>query len=562
VIIVLRRLIALLFVTLLLVPPIAAQENPTTWNETNSLSWEYDFEAGYISTSPLFDGERILVRTSGQSEPAVTAFDVSGNKIWQHTNNASTNNDMSPLLYVQAGQGQCGSWPEMVLVGWTSGLVEALNSSNGDVLWSTQSEVLGWGVTGQFALDGEFVLVPTRQGIGQYCLADGQQQWWTQTGLGWRNGVTVGETGYFLGDESGQLWHVDRTGIATPHALELGKIRHAPLLTDAGILIHGQADSGSTLAIFNPVNATLLQQIPAGHSPAIPLLRGDYVVTGDSSAIRILQCSSLCVVVDEIPFHTNGEIGWFDDGQILAPSNTLESNWGLFTFDGQENLTYSPIDVGLHGYGTAAPLQFSVGTTTFTVFGNDQGVVRAYSNLGEEQTVPADDFDWGVQGLIFVMFVLLGSSSAFLLSGKREWFLRTSSMLLLILMLLIIPDLSSQWSKAFDEKFPETSSSEEWNEQWPDAWLGTQIVIFELNGEEHSIGGLVGHDDVLSLTQSACEKLDFDLTGESTEFGWYVDSIDGIGGEGWEFSIDGSKGIISADHSDVTTTSIVRWTPV
>ena len=553
---------ALLFVSLLLVPTIVAQENSTAWDETHSLSWEYDFETGYISTAPLFDGEHILVRVSGQSEPAVTAFDISGNKIWQHTNAASTNNDMSPLLHVQAGQGQCGSWPEMVLVGWTSGLVEALNSSDGDVLWSTQSEVLGWGVTGQLALDGEFVLVPTRQGIGQYCLADGQQQWWTQTGLGWRNGVTVGETGYFLGDESGQLWHVGRTGIATPHALHLGKIRHAPLLTDAGILIHAQADSGSTLAIFNPESGTLTQQISAGASPSIPSQRGAYIMTGDSSAVRILQCSSVCVVVDEIQFHTNGEIGWFDDGQIIAPSNTPESNWGLFTFDGQENLTYSPIDVGLYGYGTAAPLQFSVAATTFTVFGNDQGIIRVYSTLEGEETLSSEDFDWGVQGLIFVMFVLLGSSSAFLLNGRREWFLRTSSMLLLILVVLIIPDLSSQWSKAFDEHFPEKSSSEEWNEQWPDAWLGTQIVIFELNGEEHSIGGLIGYDDALSLTQAACGELEIELTGESTELGWYVNSIDGIDGEGWEFSIDGSKGIISADHSDVTTTSIVRWTPV
>ena len=553
---------ALLFVSLVLVPTIAAQENPTTWNETHSLSWEYNFGTGYISTSPLFDGEHILVRTSGHDEPAVTAFDVSGQKVWQHTNAESTNNDMSPLLHVQAGQGLCGSWPEMILVGWTSGLVEALNSSDGEVLWSTQSEVLGWGVTGQLALDGEFVIVPTRQGIGQYCLADGQQQWWTQTGLGWRNGVTVSETGYFLGDESGQLWHVDRTGIAISHDLELGKIRHAPLLTDAGILIHAQAGSGSTLALFNLESGTLLQQISAGQSPAIPIQQGAYVVTGDSSAVRVLQCSKICVVVDEFPFHTNGEIGWFDDGQILAPSNTPESNWGHFFFDGKENLTYSPIDVGLYGYGTAAPLQFSVGTTTFTVFGNDQGIVRVYSNLGEELTLPSNDFDWGVQGLIFVMFVLLGSSSAFLLNGKREWFLRTSSMLVLIMMVLILPDLSSQWSKVFDEQFPAKPSSEEWNEQWPDTWLGTQIVIFELNGEEHSVGGLLGHEDVLSLTQAACDELDLELSTESTELGWYVNSIDGIEGEGWEFSIDGSKGIISADHSNVNATSIVRWTPV
>ena len=553
---------ALLFVSLLLVPAIIAQESATPWDDTHSFSWEYDFQTGYISTSPLFTGEQLLVRTSGNDEPAVTAFDLTGNKIWHHSNAASTNNDMSPLLSIQAGQGQCGSWPDMVLVGWTSGLIEALAPSNGTVLWSTQSEVIGWGVTGQLALDGEFVVIPTRQGVGQYCLADGQQQWWTETGLGWRNGVTVDELGYFVGDESGHLWHLNRTGNATSHALQLGKIRHAPLVTQAGILIHAQAAAGSTIAVFNPSNATLLQQIPAGPSPAIPSVRGEYVVTGDSSNLRRLHCTNVCKVIDVIPFHTNGEIGWFDDGQILAPSNLPESNWGIFFIHDQENLTYSPIDVGLYGYGTAAPIQFSVGLTSFTVFGNDQSILRVFSNIEEVETSSLEEFDWGVQGLIFVIFLLLGTSCAFLLSAKREWFWRTSSLLALILVLLIFPDLSNQWSKSFDEQFPEKSSSEEWNEQWPDAWLGTQIVIFEINGVEHSIGGFVGHDDVFSLTQAACKELEIELTSDLTGIGWYVESIDGIEGEGWEFSVDGPKGIISADNSIVNTNSIVRWTPV
>ena len=529
---------ALLFVTLLLVPAITAQEPATAWDDEHSFSWEYDFQTGYISTSPLFTGEQLLVRTSGNDEPAVTAFDLAGDTIWHHSNIASTNNDMSPLLSVQAGQGQCGSWPDMVLVGWTSGLVEALAPSNGTVLWSTQSEVIGWGVTGQLALDGEFVVIPTRQGVGQYCLADGQQQWGTETGLGWRNGVTVDELGYFVGDELGHLWHVDRTGNATSHALQLGKIRHAPLVTQAGILIHAQAVAGSTIAVFDPLNATFSQQIPAGSSPAIPSVRGEYVVTGDSSNLRMLHCTSLCNVIDIIPFHTNGEIAWFDDGQILAPSNLPESTWGIFSIHDQENLTYSSIDVGLYGYGTAAPIQFSVGLTTFTVFGNDQSIIRVFSNIEEVETSSLEEFDWGTQGLIFMIFILLGSSCAFLLSGKREWFLRTSSLLALILVLLIFPDLSSQWSKSFDEQFPEKSSLEEWNEQWPDEWLGTQIVIFEINGVE------------------------IELTSDLTGIGWYVESIDGIEGKGWEFSVDGSKGIISADNSIVGATSIVRWTPV
>lgn len=557
-----RRLMALLFVSLFLVPAILAQDPSTPWDETHSLSWEYDFESGYISTSPLFTDEQLLVRTSGHAQPSVTAFDLSGNKIWQHNNSASTNNDMSPLLHVQAGQGQCGSWPEMVLIGWTDGLVEAVNPSDGELLWSTQSEVVGWGVTGQLALDGEFVMIPTRQGIGQYCLADGQQQWWTETGLGWRNGVAVDDSGYFIGDEAGYLWHINRTGVATSHALQLGKIRHAPLLTDAGIFIHAQSDSGSTLAVFDIANGSLSQQIPAGSSPAIPVLRGEYVVAGDSSNLRILHCSNACVILDEIAFHTNGEIGWFDNGQIFAPSNLPDSNWGFFTFDGQDNLTYSPIEVGLHGYGTAAPIQLSDGVITFTAFGNDQAILRVYSDLEESATSPPSDLDWGAQVLIFGMFVLLGFSSALLLNGKREWFFRTSSLFVLIIVVLILPDLSSQWSKSFDEQFSEQSSPEEWNEQWPDEWLGTQIVIFEMNGEEHSIGGLVGHTDVLSLTEAACVALAFELSSESTELGWYIESIDGIEGKGWEFSIDGSKGIISVDQSMVNATSIVRWTPV
>lgn len=553
---------ALLFASLFLVPAILAEAPSTPWEETHSFSWEYNFETGFISTSPLFTGEQLLVRTSGHAEPSVTAFDLSGAKIWEHTNPESTNNDMSPLLHVPAGQGQCGSWPEMVLVGWTSGLVEALNPSDGELLWSTQSEVVGWGVTGELALDGAFVMIPTRQGIGQYCLADGQQQWWTETGLGWRNGVAVDETGYFMGDEAGQLWHINRTGVATSHALQLGKIRHAPLFTDAGILIHAQADSGSTIGIFNSTNATLTQQFPAGFSPAIPVLQGEYIVTGDSSNMRILHCSSVCVVLDEIPFHTNGEIGWFDNGQIFAPSNLPDSNWGFFTFDDENNLTYSSIEVGLHGYGTASPIQFSDGVTTFTAFGNDQAILRVYSNFEENTTLSTSNLDLGAQLLLFGMFVLLGFSSAFLLNGKREWFLRTSSLFALVLVVLLLPDLSSQWSKSFDEQFSEPASPEEWNEQWPDAWLGTQIIIFEIDGEEYSAGGFVGHTDVLSLTQVACEALDFELSGESTELGWYIDSINGIEGKGWEFSVDGSKGIISVDQSMVFSTSIVRWTPV
>jgi len=53
--------------------------------------------------------------------------------------------------------------------------------------------------------------------------------------------------------------------------------------------------------------------------------------------------------------------------------------------------------------------------------------------------------------------------------------------------------------------------------------------------------------------------LGFELSSESTEIGVYVNSIAGVESNGWEFTVDGSKGIVSADQSIVESTSIIRW---
>ena len=565
-----RRFPALLLLSLLLLPLISAQESNNEWEDTNTFAWEHDFESGFISTSPLFTGEEVLVRTSGNGKPAVTAFDLEGDTIWQRVNNQSPSNDMSPLLHVSAGEGACGVWPEMVVVGWTDGRVEALQPSNGELLWSAQTEVAGWGVTSEFALDGEFVIVPTRKGIGQYCLADGEQQWWSQTGLGWRNGVAVGDTGYFSGDESGVLWHVDRMGVTTSYPLGLGKIRHPPVFTDAGLIVHAQGVSSSTVAVFDVSNGSVSQQLPAGPSPAKPALYGSFLVTGDSSSVQIFSCTVLCESVAQMPFLTNGELRWLDDNLIIAPSNTPNSNWGMFTFDGLDNLSFTELDVGIYGYGTAAPLQFMADGKVFTVFGNDQSLLRVFTRAAEQETQPqplpqsqpSTDFDWGVQGLIFIMFLLIGSSTVLFLNGKMEWFFRTSSLFFLIIFILILPDISTQWSELFDEQFPVDADDEQWDDEWPDAWLDTQIVIIEIDGEDQVIGGLTGHDTVYSLTQDACEQLGYDLGVELTELGYYIESINGIEGNGWEYFTDGSKGVVSVDSAAVESSTIVRWIPV
>lgn len=557
-----QRLIAFFLFSLMLLPLVSADQEASSWNQENSPAWEYDFGTGYISTSPVFVDDKIIVRTSGNSEPSVTALELDGTMMWKHANLLSKNNDMSPVLPVNAGEGICGTWPDLLLVGWTNGVIDALHPSNGTVYWSTQTEVAGWGITGAAIVSEDHVIFPTRRGVGQFCLADGSQEWWAETGLGWRNGVSLHNGSLYSGDELGTLWQIDSSGNTTSLATFDGKIRHAPLMTQAGLLIHVQSSMSSTVYILDPVSGEERQQIPAGPSPAMPVLNGQYAVVADSMHLQMMKCAVACTVVSQIPFHTNGEIGWQNESHLIVPHNTPDSNWGSFVFDGGQNLTLELIDTGITGYGTAAPLWFSSNGMNYTVFGNDQSLLRVYQSNYREEVEVTKDIDWVTQGFVFTAYVLLASSAVFFLNGKKELFLRTSSLLLVLILLLILPELSQVWSEAVDQALPESSTSEVWDEQWPDSWLGTQIVIFEIDGEETAVGGFVGYENVFSVTKAAADEVGFSLSVEQTGIGMYISSIDGVEGNGWEYDLDGSKGRLSADNTVIESTSIVRWTPV
>ena len=133
---------------------------------------------------------------------------------------------------------------------------------------------------------------------------------------------------------------------------------------------------------------------------------------------------------------------------------------------------------------------------------------------------------------------------------------------MVLVLLMILPDLSQVWSEAVDQALPEPSTSEAWDEQWPDSWLGTQVVIFEINGVETAVGGLVGYENVFTVTKAAADEAGISLTTEQTGIGMYISSIGGVEGDGWEYDLDGSKGRLSADNTVIESTSIVRWTPV
>ena len=89
---------------------------PSSTGATEELnSWEVDLENGYISTKPIIIEDQVIVRTSGfwtgEDRPHVYSFDLlEGTQNWKYRSNSSTHHDMSPLLHVEAGSGECGMW--------------------------------------------------------------------------------------------------------------------------------------------------------------------------------------------------------------------------------------------------------------------------------------------------------------------------------------------------------------------------------------------------------------------------------------------------------------------
>ena len=100
-----------------------------------SANWSVDLGPGYITTSPVTDEQRVYVRTSGfwtgAERPEVKAFSYDGSLEWTYRSNTTTQHDMAPLVLKNAGTGSCGSWPDLLLVGWANGDFTALHTNNG-----------------------------------------------------------------------------------------------------------------------------------------------------------------------------------------------------------------------------------------------------------------------------------------------------------------------------------------------------------------------------------------------------------------------------------------------
>ena len=175
------------------------------------------------------------------------------------------------------------------------------------------------------------------------------------------------------------------------------------------------------------------------------------------------------------------------------------------------------------------------------------------ANVPSQETKETD-----VVGLLHLVAVL----GLFLLTcfvfALRDWqqFAKIGSAFLLVFAIAVVPDLSV---KLAEQTSPDRDV--EWDSSWPNEWKGTQVIVFEINGTEHVIGGLEPQDSVYELTLLACENLGISTEIEQQYLGAYLVSFNETVGDGWEFTIDGSRVPLGMADAQLNEDSIVEWRP-
>ena len=539
-------------------------EEETFASQGLELDWEYDFGKTFISTKPLIANETLFVRTSTSTSNSagIYAFDLNGELIWSKMNSNSIFNDMSPITYVEQGQGDCGAWPDMLLVGWSDGTVDALHPGTGSVFWHKETEVVTWGITGSMLVDSDELIVPTRNGLINFCLSNGSTNFEVQTGLGWRNGVSKAGQNYFLGDEAGILWKVSKEGDYSSKFLDIGKIRHAPLVIGDMLLVHGQGVTGSKVALVNPVDFSIEVISNSGPSPGIPILFKSIIITIDSSYINTFDCSTSCQFLDQYPFTSNGESSLVFNEMFMLPRNTVEGGWGIFSINSSGGLRLSELPTSEYDwYGTAGPEYQIIAGREILAIGNDNGNLQVFSS--KDVNEPEQDLfesDYISQIGTFILFILVTTSG---IQFLRENYRSSFKYLLIILVALstfAFNDIFLAWSSYVSEINDDAQSQEAlWDESWPEEWLGTQIVIFEFANQSLISGGHVNAKDALELTHKAAVQLDISVEDSDTSIGKYIESFNRVRGEGWIFYVDGSEAMISSEYAEINSDSIVHW---
>ena len=560
------RIITTFFAVLLflLVPISAAESNDNNWTSDLTQQWNIDFESVLVSTKPVIVDQSIYVRTSSSTIdngiPTIYSLDFSGNEQWKVTNPNSTRQDMSPILFVSAGIGECGNWPDMLLIGWSDGLFQALNPINGNVIWQHNTEFLGWGITGAATLDDDSVIISTRTGIDKLCL-DGSLEFSQQLGLGWRNSATALDGEYWIGDESGTLWHVPANLSVNSYSIGEGKIRHQPLIIDNdNLLIHLQLPTESELHLLDTTSGELTTVAKLGPSPAMPETMGQYVITADSSYVTLIDCLEICQMVNQVPFSSIGEVSILFDDYIVLPHNSQEGGYGVFTISDEGELyLLDTLNFADDWYGTAGLAGQEINGQKQILVVNDNANLKL---LSTDYVLPLEsssvDSDWTTIIAMLLALIIISTTGIQLLRERFQSAFKFFILFTTILVYFSLGEIISAWADFVNDS-DDSNPDDVWSENWPDDWLGTQVVIFEFKDGIIESGGHVSHGDVLQLTKHVTSEQGIDIEISETSFGKYVVSIDGKSGEGWEYYVNGQAGTVSAEYQSIDSNAVVVW---
>lgn len=529
---------------------------PMVEASTSTLQWTFDVRPGYITTSPVADEDHVYIRTSGywtgDQRPEVFAITHQGEIAWQHENPNSTQHDMAPLILIESGEGPCGQWPNLLLVGWANGQFEALSPIDGTRLWLYNSSSEGWGITGASVIENDHVVVPLSHGVAKLCLADGTPELEIEIGAGWRNGVSLSESGYWIGDEQGTLWHIGEENTASAMLAVNGAIRHAPIVLGHHILIHAQQAERSVVYAYDTLSGGSEQIAISGRSPALPLSYGYGVIFGDSEALTTVECEDNCFVVSQLPAHTNGELSWFTPTSFFAPLNTPSGGIMVVNMSSEGELHLSSIlETAWDGYATSSPCvhQGSI------YIGNDAGILMSYRSdapTSSDESQPSALLS--ALALSVTIFSVAWMASFGRIRQAWSWYIA----IVLCMSIAMFPDALSAWNEIVIDDTSATNQ-EMWNESWPETWRGTQIVVFEFEDETKVAGGFVGYSDVYSLTSIAVDTLGIEMQVETMTLGMYLVSLDEIEGAGWEFFINAERGQVAMDVAMIETPVVLTW---
>ena len=331
-----------------------------------------------------------------------------------------------------------------------------------------------------------------------------------------------------------------------------GSLRHAPVVVDDGLLLHVQEPLSSRLMLLD-INTNNLTQIASlGASPALPLEIGNTFVFGDNDGLTTVQCEPTCTLIDTHATKVNGEMRARSSNRFLRRSMHRMLVGSLLTSTNLgRSLTFAP-STPHDDYGTSSPAWSA--TTMF--LGNDAGVLMAYQvGAPSAQEVPSETSPlWGLVALT----VCSGRCGVARRSGAFNRRLASVHPLRRRCCPVDASRPSSSWS-AWLAEGDDLSAEDAWDPSWPDAWLGTQVVVFELANETVVAGGLVGHSTVWDVDPSGGRGTRVDPQVESTGLGLYVVAIDGVQGSGWEYTVNDVRGTMAADDAAIESTLVLRW---